>query len=530
MKTNGVSPEWIAKALTSGRFAERLAAQRALDDQTLSFDRDATRDRLLRLLREKYSPECELLEDARELSDVRCWLLSSLGRLPADGDEPDKTLRSYLDLKKEPNSWARYWALTAILRRNPPDIRQLCEPMVNDPEVLPRMLAVAILAKAGSSECRKVIEEALVKGSKEADAKVDKIKWGALRAARFVYLPFAAKAICGYVEDPAYSDVTYDAIGALGTIPPGSSHAENAGLVLSAFITRHRRYSFWDSMRIRAIEALASLRIQSTAPLLLEELTDFNPAVASAAAVALESTLGPATTVSRSLELLAKQGGQDLPRFARGLREMRDQKAVVEELGVALVAQETVVRDYAQLLLSEIGGASAFEKLRSLTKSTERYLSILDSADEHLRELFEETVAEARTGFKIVIIMDVIVFFLGILLLGATAYLATQEDKPFTSWSTWVTGAGGVLSIVYGKFVAQPRAQVEASVQFLSGLKAVFLGYLRQLRQTDQAYTRRILDDKPLTSEETKAFNQLIEQTMEKARNHFAEKPARPKG
>ena len=163
-----------------------------------------------------------------------------------------------------------------------------------------------------------------------------------------------------------------------------------------------------------------------------------------------------------------------------------------------------------------------------MTKSTERYLSILDQADEHLRVLFEATVEEARTGFKVVIAMDMIVFFVGIGLIALSAGLALREAQPFSSWGTWITGGTGILATLYGKFVAKPRAQVEASVEYLSGLKTIFLGYLRQLRQTDQAYTRRILEDKPLTTEETKAFNRLIEETMDKAREHLSQATTKP--
>ncbi len=434
----------------------------------------------------------------------------------------------HVDGAKEPNEWARYWALEALVHRNPVDLPDICRPVATqDRADLPRMLAAAVLARSGEQAQQQLIRGVLNTPSSVADASSR--KWAVLRALRFVYLPSAVGAVCSFVEKPSFGDESYDAIVALGNVPPNSQHAENAGLVLSGFITRYRKYQYWDAMRVRAIDSLGRLRIESTAPLLLEEMTDFNPSVARAAAVALEVVLGPSTTVMRIIELLVKRGDQELPRFARGLREMRDQKAIAEELAAAMASHCSATQDCAQRLLSEIGGASAFEKLRGLTKSTERYLSVLDKADDRLRELFEATVAEARTGFKIVIAMDVVLFFVGVVLIALSGYLAMQEAKPFSSWATWITGSAGVLATLYGRFVAQPRAQVQASVQYLSGLKAVFLGYLRQLRQTDLAYTRRVLEDKPLAADETKAFNDLVEQTMEKALGHLSERPSTPK-
>ena len=124
--------------------------------------------------------------------------------------------------------------------------------------------------------------------------------------------------------------------------------------------------------------------------------------------------------------------------------------------------------------------------------------------------------------------MDILIFVLGICLLILSANLALAEENPASSWSAWITGAGGVLAVVYGRFIAQPRAQVEESVRYLSRLKAVFLGYLRQLRQTDHAYTRRVLEDKPLDANETRGFNQLVDEVLQKAVLHL-EAPPKPK-
>src|SRR6185295_2457396 len=132
------------------------------------------------------------------------------------------------------------------------------------------------------------------------------LKWAVLRALRFVYLPFAVKSVCSLVLNPHFDDNTYDAIVALGNVPPDTPQAEDAGLALMTFITRYRRYQFWDVMRIRAIDSLGQLKLESSASLLLEELTDYNPSIAKQAALALETILGPPTTVARVLELLGK--------------------------------------------------------------------------------------------------------------------------------------------------------------------------------------------------------------------------------
>ena len=353
MRLNDVSEDWIVKALTDGRFAEKLVAQRLLEDPSVTFDRHAVRRELLRLLKDGYSPQREILDADPSLSDVRCWLLTSLGRLPGDGNEPHEALCAHLNPKNEPNPWARYWALTAVVRLNPADLPAICKPVATeDTELLPRMLAAAALTREGDTSQREVIMEALRYPPTDPKCPHPQVLC-ILRALRVVYLPFTIQYVLYYVQNPQYSDSTYEAIGALGNIPANSPHAEKAALTLMTFITLYRKYTFWDAMRLRAIGSIGKLKIESTAPLLLEELSDFNPSVASEAALALEAVLGPATTVNRVLEVLVKQGDQNLSRFARGLREMRDQKAVIEELGGALLYAGNS-RDQAQRLLSEI--------------------------------------------------------------------------------------------------------------------------------------------------------------------------------
>jgi hypothetical protein len=526
--SNGYSAEWVVKALASGRFAEKLEAQRLLSDTQSKLDLAAARDELLRLIKEDYSQDREKFDELSDLAGVRCWLLSALGYVPLDNGEPESTLAKHLDPVFEANHWARYWTLAALLRRKTRNLSSLCQPVAaQDPDYLPKMLATAILAHDGSNdqrrEHRKIIKDIFEDPSKSQAAEA--LKWAVLRALRFVYLPFAVKPVCSLVLNAHFDDNTYDAIVALGNVPPDTPQAEDAGLALMSFITRYRRYQFWDVMRIRAIDSLGQLKLESSASLLLEELTDYNPSIAKQAALALETILGPPTTVSRVLELLGKRGDLEISRFARGLREMQNQKAIAEELGVAMISYTGPAQEHVQRLLSEIGGVSAFQKLRSLTQSTERYVSILEKADESLREQFESTIGEARSGFKLVIAMDMIVFLMGVILISLSAILALKNPTPLVSWSSWITGTGGVLAVLYGRFIARPRQQVEASVQYLSGLKAVFLGYLRQLRQTDQAYTRRVLDEKPLTAEETKGFNALIEEIMERSMQRLTAAP-----
>jgi hypothetical protein len=74
-----------------------------------------------------------------------------------------------------------------------------------------------------------------------------------------------------------------------------------------------------------------------------------------------------------------------------------------------------------------------------------------------------------------------------------------------------------VLTVLYSVLVGKPRDQVRDAVDHLMYLKVVFLGYLRQLHQTDQAFTRRLLDEERLPAEELKNFGEMVAATMTSA-------------
>src|SRR5437879_5125325 len=138
-KKNVVAVEWILKALTAGRPSEKLEAQRTLEDATADFDRALCRDQLLRLVKGDFRPKSDPVADA-EISGTRCWLLSALGRLPADGLEPEATLQQHLDPTFESGKrayWCRYWALEGLLHRRSANLAQLCGPVAaKDSDVL----------------------------------------------------------------------------------------------------------------------------------------------------------------------------------------------------------------------------------------------------------------------------------------------------------------------------------------------------------------------------------------------------------
>jgi hypothetical protein len=119
--------------------------------------------------------------------------------------------------------------------------------------------------------------------------------------------------------------------------------------------------------------------------------------------------------------------------------------------------------------------------------------------------------------------MDLIVFAIGILLIGSSAVMALNSAGTLDKWAgVGVTGGTGLLGVLYGILVAKPREKIVEAIDHLMRLKVIFLGYLRQLHQADQAYTRRLLEEEErLTADEVDKFSRMIEQTMRGAMDHL---------
>ena len=84
------------------------------------------------------------------------------------------------------------------------------------------------------------------------------------------------------------------------------------------------------------------------------------------------------TAVVRVLESAIKSGAPTtIDALARALRWM-DRDEVVEELVDLMGSGSIAQQDMARLLLSELGGAAAYEKLHALTAATKQYREILD--------------------------------------------------------------------------------------------------------------------------------------------------------
>jgi HEAT repeat protein len=503
----------IYKLLTNSRPTDKYKAVQLLGDASTKIDRGVLRSLLLDALKNKYNWEKDENNDDPSIAFTRSWIINALGRLSSDDETVTEAILHHVNAKTEPDPWARYWALEGLIvgenKKTPEIAKRVAE---IDHEPLVSMLALAYVASTGLQSARKSIAKHL----DEED-----MQWAVLRALRVVPLPFTVGKLCELVEGGRYTDVTYDAIVALGKLQNGPSNLVLRASQALITASTNMRVSPWkDGMRTAAIAALGNLKVESSGLSLLDELTDDNPAIVKQAATAMEKILGVGTAVNRVAEAAAKSGNEiSVSAYARALQWM-NREAVAEELEGLMSSGSTTQQQVARALLSDVGGAVAFDKLRARTAATKQYADVLEQAENRVQVLFEQTVHEAQRGFHLATWMDLIVFGVGITLILVSAANALVKTGDLGVWAG--VGSVGVLGVLYSLLISNPRRQVRDAVDHLMRVKIIFLAYLRRLHQADQAYTRLLLDNDRITTAELRDYSDMVGVIMEATTKQLA--------
>jgi hypothetical protein len=516
MTTDAEIPHRVLDALVKGRGTAKEAAIRAIDDPDSRLDREYLRMLLMRALRNDFPTHTT----DRKSNDTRGWLLSALGRVCGADADATMLVRQHLDPAHEPLEWARYWAFEGVIVGNPPDLRALAERWAHDEGPLISSLATAVLAKHGDAAARSTVLRMLNDDRSS--------QWAMLRGLRVVPPsdPGIIEAMLAIVDQGVYGDVLFDTIIVLTRISSDSPHADSVARTLENFITNYR-WPMYDAMRVKALIGLGNLRVPRTAAVIVEELSDDSPAIVFEAGRALEKVLGIGDATREIVDAAIRVTPDALPKLGNALRSM-NRVAVVEQLEAAMLNGSEEQQEAARALLSEVGGAQAFQRLRARTTAVSQYVNVLEQAEARVRELFEDSIIEARHGFTIATRMDVTVFIVGITLILASAMVLLISGKDLSSWAgVGLTGGTGVLGVVYSILISNPRKQVREAVDHLMHLKIVFLGYLRQLHQTDQAYTRRLLEDDVISAEDVAKYSTMVGTTMAEAIGRLVREAAR---
>ena len=374
----------IFDLLVKGQEADKEAAKEALDDPNQPINRPCLRCMILEALAEKFRPP----DDGNQEEDpivrwTRGWLLNVLARISDDNTKAAKFIRNHLSPEYE-HSWkVRYWTLAGLVKAGPDDLENLAQEMAHaEKESSVSLLAKTILASKNDRNSKNKIMEELVKKENKSWELV-------VRALRFVYVPETVEYLLDIVEDGKNSSATYDAIIALGLVPKTSPCADDVVQKLARFIVKRRHYARYDQMRKQALISLRKLEAASVGPILVEELSDDNPAIVREAARALEKVLGTRIATDRVVEAACKAKHR-VRVYANALRWM-ERRRVVDGLETIMVTGHSAQKEMATTLLSEIGGVEAFQKLQTRAKSMVQHADVLEKAERKIRGTNEIT-------------------------------------------------------------------------------------------------------------------------------------------
>ncbi len=534
--------EWALEVLLRGSVNERQELRDQLENpQDSSIDKVALTSAVLEQLEGDF---CEKVIQSLHADSpkrwTRHWLMTILGRI-ANGNPKAVELLKGIAIPaaaavKDVDQEARYWALEALIKMKLENIQTIAaeviafdnfpkepaQPPTSSPSTAEKKvdvkpvvsLAMAVLADANNDPTNET-----AKGwQKKIESEFDE-NYGHRRAMRVVPLPDMIQRFCQWVNSEAKkdSDSLADAVQALAVLPPDHVHKDLAVEALKTFIRRARHQSGWNSLHALSLHGLARFRDPEAVPLLIEELAEPHPTILYEAAKALEATVGVRIATDRIVEVASKKTESMIFRYANALRYM-DRAEVANQLEHLMFTGELVMQETARNLLGELGGREAMDKLRNRTETMKAHREAIEKTEDDVKRLFDKSLEEARSGYTISTSMNFMLFLVGLAFMGVFLFLLMRDpDLKNDTIGKLIAGGGGAFVLIYNMFFAKTRDQVRESAEHLLGLKVIFLGYLRQLHQTDQAYVRRYLEDKTIATTELKEYADLITATMQTA-------------
>lgn len=191
--------------------------------------------------------------------------------------------------------------------------------------------------------------------------------------------------------------------------------------------------------------------------------------------------------------------------------------SVLESLEDKMYRGETEqIRNSARRLISEMGGTNAIKKLEARKILKDSYSDRINQSQKDIETMFHTTIIDAKRGFNVSTIMEMFVFFSGIILLMVSGFMAIfRSGDNLSEWAgTAISGTTGALSILYTLFISKPRQKVKENVSHLMYLKVIFLGYLRELNQIDQSFNQHILEEEIISTKKMKFFYTSIDSIM----------------
>ena len=174
-------------------------------------------------------------------------------------------------------------------------------------------------------------------------------------------------------------------------------------------------------------------------------------------------------------------------------------------------------KNIVRKLFIEMGGIQAIKRSQVNADIREKYMNMTCKAQGKVETMFEKSISDAKSAFKVSLAMNVIVFLVGIILLATSGILAITSNTQDKWAGVGVSSGTGFLSVVYSLFINKPSRKIRKNTNHLMRLKVIFLGYLRELTQMDQSFSKNLIDADTITEEVLDKFVSKIKGSMNNA-------------
>ena len=168
-------------------------------------------------------------------------------------------------------------------------------------------------------------------------------------------------------------------------------------------------------------------------------------------------------------------------------------------------------------LFTEMGGLEAIKKSQQNNDIREKYMEVTSSAQVRVEKMFEKSISDAKSAFKVGLVMNIIVFMVGITLLTMSGVLAVLNDNGDNWAGIGVSSGTGFLSVVYSLFINKPSRKIRKNTNHLMRIKVIFLGYLRELTQMDQSFSKSLIENEIISQDTLEGFVYKIKNSMNNA-------------
>ncbi|MBN1936229.1 MAG: HEAT repeat domain-containing protein [Anaerolineae bacterium] len=418
----------------------------------------------------------------------RGWFVSALAA--TNMPEALAAVIQRLDAEIEPYYFARYWAVIALVRMNPPDLNaRLQEIAAHDSDDLVQATALGFLVALTCEE--EYIERLLHMvqsdegyqhwaGCKGIGTAVHRMGYPEWIEGRF--LPVLEQRL---YDREQWREVQYQAAMALG----GFKHKWMEAIkVLTAALKK----DLYHVPRRACVDALGQIGRSEAQEALLIALGDQDAEIHARAANTLKQILGPTDAAKIIVDELVRADTPP-PGYVDALRKIDGQEAARLLTDYLLDADPDKV-DRASRVLTSLGGEGALRTLQTQrNKAMETYTQLLGSADQNIMQQFNNLMNRAHQAFSMAMWMHGIIFGVGVLILVASMYVALSQN--FETFERYV-GVGGAVSsvgVLLLLFYRNPLNNIRKSMTDLMQVNVVFLGYVRQINQIDATFKQLFL-------------------------------------